>query len=141
MKSLSRVQLFVTPWIVTYQAPQSMGFSRQEDWSGLPLPSSWPRDWTPGLPYCRQMLYLLSYQPRRREQNWKQKKRIIWTLTHILCHFHSFSSANFWHLISFLQQKSFTNHVNPEMNFRFYKITELTDFDYIIIQVYKAWHI
>ena len=39
MKSLSRVQLFVTPWIVTYQAPQSMGFSRQEDWSGLPLPS------------------------------------------------------------------------------------------------------
>ena len=36
-KSLSHVQLFVTPW--TYQAPPSMGFSRQEYWSGLPFPS------------------------------------------------------------------------------------------------------
>ena len=39
MKSLSRVQLFVTPWTVAYQAPQSMGFSRQKYWSGLPFPS------------------------------------------------------------------------------------------------------
>ena len=33
---LSHVQLFVTPWTVAYQAPLSMGFSRQEYWSGLP---------------------------------------------------------------------------------------------------------
>ena len=39
VKSLSRVRLFVTPWTVAYQAPPSMGFSRQEYWSGLPLPS------------------------------------------------------------------------------------------------------
>ena len=39
MKSLSRVQLFATPWTVAYQAPASMGFSRQEYWSGLPFPS------------------------------------------------------------------------------------------------------
>ena len=40
VKLLSRVQLFVTPWThVAYQAPQSMGFSRQEYWSGLPFPS------------------------------------------------------------------------------------------------------
>ena len=39
VKSLSRVQLLVTPWTATYQAPPSMGFSRQEYWSGLPLPS------------------------------------------------------------------------------------------------------
>ena len=39
VKSLSRVQLFVTPWTVAYRAPLSMGFSRQEYWSGLPLPS------------------------------------------------------------------------------------------------------
>ena len=38
-KSLSCVQLFVTPWTVAYQAPPSMGFSRQEYWSGVPLPS------------------------------------------------------------------------------------------------------
>ena len=39
MKSLSCVQLLATPWTAAYQAPLSMGFSRQEDWSGLPLPS------------------------------------------------------------------------------------------------------
>ena len=39
MKSLSHVQLFATPWTVAYQAPQSMGFSSQEYWSGLPFPS------------------------------------------------------------------------------------------------------
>ena len=40
MKSLSRVQLFATLWTVAHQAPPSMGFSRQEYWSGLPFPSS-----------------------------------------------------------------------------------------------------
>ena len=37
VKSLSRVRLLVTPWTAAYQAPPSMGFSRQEYWSGLPL--------------------------------------------------------------------------------------------------------
>ena len=41
MKLLSRVRLFTTPWTVAYQAPPSMGFSRQEYWSGVPLPSPW----------------------------------------------------------------------------------------------------
>ena len=39
VKSLSRVQLFATPWTVAHQAPQSMEFSRQEYRSGLPFPS------------------------------------------------------------------------------------------------------
>jgi len=39
---LSHVLLFVTPWTVDRQAPLSMGFSRQEYWSGLPFPT--PRD-------------------------------------------------------------------------------------------------
>ena len=39
VKSLSSVWLIVTPWTAAYQAPPSMGFSRQEYWSGLPLPS------------------------------------------------------------------------------------------------------
>ena len=38
VKSLSRVRLFVSPWTVAHQAPPSMGFSRQEYWSGLPFP-------------------------------------------------------------------------------------------------------
>ena len=44
MKSLSRVRLLAAPWTAAYQAPLSMGFSRQEYWSGLPLPS-------PSFPY------------------------------------------------------------------------------------------
>ena len=55
VKLLSRVQLFATPWTVAHQAPPSMGFSQQEYWSGVPLPS--PRDlpnpgiepWSPAL--------------------------------------------------------------------------------------------
>ena len=39
VKPLSRVRLFVTPQIVAHQAPRSMGFPRQEYWSGLPFPS------------------------------------------------------------------------------------------------------
>ena len=39
VKSFSRVRLFVTPWIAAHQVPPSMGFSRQEYWSGVPSPS------------------------------------------------------------------------------------------------------
>ena len=39
VKSLSRARLLATPWTAAHQAPLSMGFSRQEYWSGLPLPS------------------------------------------------------------------------------------------------------
>ena len=49
VKSRSRVQLFVTPWIVSHQAPWSMGFSKHEYWSGLLFPpgeSSQPGDQT-----------------------------------------------------------------------------------------------
>ena len=39
LKSLSCIQLFGTPWTVAHQAPLSVGFSRQEYWSGVPFPS------------------------------------------------------------------------------------------------------
>ena len=39
LSSFSHIQLFVTPWTVAHQAPLSMGFSRQEYWSGLPYPA------------------------------------------------------------------------------------------------------
>ena len=56
VKSLSRVQLFVTPWTVAYHAPLSMEFSRQEYWSGLPFPS--PEDLTnPGIEAGSPTLY------------------------------------------------------------------------------------
>ena len=53
VKSLSHVRLFVIPWTVAYQAPLSMGFSRQECWRGLPLlsPGDLPNPGTePGSP-------------------------------------------------------------------------------------------
>ena len=45
VKLLSRVWLLATPWTAAYQAPLSMGFSRQEYWSGVPLPSP-PVSWS-----------------------------------------------------------------------------------------------
>ena len=41
VKSLSRVRFLATPWTAAYQAPLSMGFSRQDDWCGVPSPSPW----------------------------------------------------------------------------------------------------
>jgi len=41
VKSLSRVRLLATPWTAAYQAPPSMGISRQENWSGAPFCSIW----------------------------------------------------------------------------------------------------
>ena len=57
VKSFSCVRLFATPWTIAYQAPLSMGFSRQEYWSGLPFPSPgiFPtQGLNPGIPHCRQ---------------------------------------------------------------------------------------
>ena len=54
-KSLSRVQLFTTPWTAAYQAPLSMGFSRQENWSGVPLPS--PSNVIIPCKYCKRGIF------------------------------------------------------------------------------------
>ena len=65
VKLLSRVRLFATPWTVAYQAPQSMEFSRQEYWSGLPFrsPGDLPKPGIkPGSP-ARQADALLSEPP------------------------------------------------------------------------------
>ena len=61
---LSPVWLLLTPWTVAHQAPLSMGFPRQEYWSGLPFPP--PGDLPdpgiePSLLHCRQILYPLSH--------------------------------------------------------------------------------
>ena len=66
-ESLSRVWPFATPRTAAHQPPLSMGFSRQEYWSGLPFPSpgNFPTQGSnPGLPHCRQTLYRLSHQGR-----------------------------------------------------------------------------
>ena len=68
VKSLSHVQLLATPWTAAYQAPPSMGFSRQEYWSGVPLPS----------PPKEASLYLKIIMPSQ-DPLWQQiPKRVSW---------------------------------------------------------------
>ena len=72
------VRLFETPWTVAYQAPPSMGFCRQECWSGLPFPSPgiFPaQESYPGLPHCRQTLYCLSHHGVGKD---RQKQGLSW---------------------------------------------------------------
>ena len=83
VKSLSRVRLFVTPWTVAYQAPPSMGFSRQKCWSGLPFPS--PRDLPnpgiePGSPtfQAKALPYEPPGKPTTQIWNWEQTMPQIW---------------------------------------------------------------
>ena len=68
--------VFATPWTAAHQAPLSMGFSRQEYWSGLPFPPPgiFPtQGWTPSLLHCRQILYRLSHEGSPKEK-WAEKK-------------------------------------------------------------------
>ena len=75
VKSLSRVWLLATPWTAAYQAPLAMGFSRQEYWNGLPLPSNSKRkfantwDFLSDLSPCWPVLPENSL-PDIRKQNW-----------------------------------------------------------------------
>ena len=106
VKSLSCVWLFATPWTVAYQAPPSMGFSRQECWSRLPFPS--PEDFLdpgikplsptlkgrlftaepPGKPPCRNLSFLTSTELQdniSEHSHTHQQKiglKIYWTWPH-----------------------------------------------------------
>ena len=82
--SLSRVRLFVTPWAVARQAPLSMGFSRQEHWSGLPFPS--PEDLPdpviePRSPTLQQILHLLSHQGSQGSMRYIRILFEAWTIS------------------------------------------------------------
>ena len=73
VKSFSHVWIFATPWIVAYQAPPSMGFFRQEYWSGLPFPS--PRDLpNPGIEPKSPALEAdtLTSEPPAMQETWVQ---------------------------------------------------------------------
>ena len=81
---LSHVQLFVTQWTVAHQAPLSMGFSRQEHWSGLPFPTQGnlpDAGMEPESPALQHILYRLSHRgnPHTVEHSLYTKFR------HLLC--------------------------------------------------------
>ena len=78
VKSLSRVQLFVTPWTIAYQASPSMGFFRKS--AGVDchflLQGIFPnQELNSGLVHCRQTLYRLSHQGRLQGNKWRPKKK------------------------------------------------------------------
>ena len=87
LSRFSRVQLFVTPWTVALQAPLSMGFSRQEYWSGLPCPP--PGDLPdPGTklaaltsPALGSLPLALPGKPHQCFLSWTKKKEIKLMLT------------------------------------------------------------
>ena len=93
------VRLFATPWTVAYQAPQSMEFSRQESWSGLPFPSSGdlPNPGIePGSPTLQADTYHLSHQGRshvcqtHRMDNTKNEPNVnygLWIIMMCQCRF------------------------------------------------------
>ena len=66
VKLVSCVRLFTTPWTAGYQAPSSMGFSRQENWSGVPLPSPF---WHTFLSKSQNMLCLYEFYKEKKLWN------------------------------------------------------------------------
>ena len=60
VKSLSHGRLFMTPWTEAYQAPLSRGFSRQEYWSGVPLPSPWNNRLVPNRERSTSRLHIVT---------------------------------------------------------------------------------
>ena len=75
VKSLSHVRLLETPWTAVYQAPPSMGLSRQEYWSGVPLLLSHKKEWSKAI--CSNV-----DEPRGFHTKWSQSVNITW------CHLH-----------------------------------------------------
>ena len=75
VKSLSRVRLFATPWTVAHQAPPSMGFTRQEYWSGLPFPSPGDRP-NPGIEPRSPALQADSLSAETQDRNAVQTTRV-----------------------------------------------------------------
>ena len=71
VKSLSRVWLLATPWTAAHQAPPPMGFSRQECWSGVPLPS----------PYL--LIDLLLNNQMNFEQVWLKKNSLSFSILYV----------------------------------------------------------
>ena len=97
VRSLSRVQLLATPWTAAYQAPASMGFSRQEYWSVVPLPSAyhkWSKSRTKWI-----IVYMSTRKLSKGQLHWKKQKigtlqrkvlHIVESLTGISCVFSTF---------------------------------------------------
>ena len=102
VKSFSGVHLFTTPWTAAYQAPPSMGFSRQEYWSGVPLPS--PRTTNIMLNYCVDGGYLILFWFQMKSFQYFTIKYMLWTILFVNGLYHI---KEFFFYFSSLQKKLF----------------------------------
>ena len=96
-QSLSCVQLFMTPWPGAHQSPLSMGFSRQEYWSGLPLPSpgdlpnpgikppTLQADSLPSEPPEKPRCNKAPKKPRTPQLGWPSWSAPLWVCSHMQC--------------------------------------------------------
>ena len=93
VKSLSLVRFFVTPWTAAYQAPPSMGFSRQAYWSGLPFPSPVHESekWNWSHSVVSDSLWPHELQPTRLLRPWDFPGKSTGVGCHCLLHFASFT--------------------------------------------------
>ena len=111
-KSLSHVQLFKTPWTAAYQAPPSMGFSRQQYWSGVPLPS-------PQGHKESGMIKAIEHAHACTETCCLPKKDIFQNITaHCQCTGHSIALMKICHEISVVFMPSNTTSILHPMNHR-----------------------
>ena len=78
VKLLSRVRLLATPWTAAHQAPQSMGFSRQEYWSGVPLPS-------PQVTIHTTKRHTIHITPPLKNFYWKFNASVYWKIPILIC--------------------------------------------------------
>ena len=86
VKALSRVQLLVTSWTAAHQAPPSMGFSRQDYWSGVPLPSPdhlWLRYISELIVTC--VFYEASVWWALLEHVWEETSPLHWAASQCQC--------------------------------------------------------
>ena len=94
VNSLSRGQLFATPWTVAYQAPPSMGFPRQEYWSGMPLPSPIPQHNQSYIWQTHSKLYPQWWKIESISSKVRNKTRVPTFTTTIQHSFGSFGQSN-----------------------------------------------
>ena len=102
VKSLSRVWLLATPWTAAHQAPPSVGFSRREYWSGVPLPwalhilefllnvHSFPKE---GI-FFNTVGWLEALESTWMEAPWRQRHCLSWTLLHLQCRLYRLHLTN-----------------------------------------------